>query len=227
MAPTKYEYAVAVLRLAAFVATCTFLFLLSVGWACSSDKSPRDTDVSRAAQATPLHTRSKISKTHTDITRQGDMKCAIMLARVHSAIANINYNYNRPSGDMPSQKDMEAMAKYLYRVMPRCPRANIVGQEGSSYFVAKAGPTPTTRSDIEAYEVAGNHGSWRHILFNDYTIVCVSEQEWARMRKDHSYRPDAPVIYLLKLSVFHAASRYFWILRRRRWFFSWRNILSS
>jgi len=126
--------------------------------------------------------------------RQEDVDCAFKLARVYAAISNIIFNFDVPDDTIPSQEDTEMIVAFMYGTKPRCPRAKIGGREGGSYYVATAGPTPTTRRDILAYEVAGNHGTYRHILFRGGLIKCISEEDWERMLKDQDYRPAAPVL---------------------------------
>jgi hypothetical protein len=170
---------------------CSFAL---IGCDCSSSQTSREPKSAIISSRKPNKRDKQVANKNMQTKRQEDMDCAFMLARVYSAISNINFNFHMPDGNMPSQEDTELIAKHLYGIMPRCPRANIVGQGGISYYVATAGPTPTTRRDVLAYEVPGNHRSYRHVLFKGGSIRCMSEDEWDRMLNDHRYMPVVPVL---------------------------------
>lgn len=124
--------------------------------------------------------------------RKEDFECAFRLGRLYSATRNINFNIaGRERGQIPAQYEVRA---FLGSSKLVCLRQK--GKRRTSYFVATSGPTPCNHPAVLAYEVRGNHGSWRHVLYKTGDVISVTEDEWAQMRKNGRYYPEVLPILL-------------------------------
>lgn len=155
----------------------------------SGDAQPQSNSrITDSTSAGPVSEDSQASSLPAH--RQEDFDCAFRLGRIYSATRNINFNIaGRKRGQIPAQNEVRA---FLGSSKLLCPRQK--GRNPTSYFVATSGPTPCDHPDVLAYEVGGNHRSYRHVLLKSGDVISVSEDEWAQVRHDSSYLPNASAI---------------------------------
>jgi hypothetical protein len=131
---------------------------------------------------------------------KGEKCCCDQLAKIYCAIHNIDFK-KRPSlwkqlllSQRVTRQELEA--HFGKDGFPTCCPTWLASHEGrQDYFLADEGPEPTKCPGLLAYERAGNHGDYRHILMEDFVWV-VTEDQWEAMRQDRRYVPKATKMHL-------------------------------
>jgi hypothetical protein len=129
----------------------------------------------------------------------GEEHCAKQLDKIRRAFWRINYDKYSWNAHGPIT-DRELEAYFGKTGIPRCDALRTTTAPNfRDYFLASDGPEPCDYPGLLAYEQAGNHGAYRHLLMKECILV-VSEEQWQAMRADARYVPDAPRIHKVHLA---------------------------
>jgi hypothetical protein len=126
----------------------------------------------------------------------GDECCALQLERIREAIKYLDLD-NDPDSDFYAIPSRKQFNQYFNGHVPACPRSSVQRSHSGreDYYLCDEGPEPIDRDNplpgrnVLAYERAGNHDGYRHVLM-ERCVWVVSEAQWRKMREDPSYVPD-------------------------------------